>query len=125
MAALGLLGLGGVLALVLRRPEPSSEQLLAELERALHRAGRSIGQGVTLAGLEQRFRSAPDAAGYIRMLRLHRFAGASALPTAKQRRALRAALGAGLGPLGRLRALWALPPRIGSLTPHGARPHGA
>jgi transglutaminase-like putative cysteine protease len=125
IVVLGLLGLGGVLALVLRRGEPSSEQLLAELERALRRAGRPIGQGVTLAGLEQRFRSAPEAAGYIRSLRLERFAGAGTQPTAKQRRALRASLGAGLGPLGRLRALWALPPRIGSRTPRGGHPHGA
>jgi len=40
-----------------------------------------------------------------------RFAGDGALPTLRQRRALRAQLRAGLGLWGALRALWALPPR--------------
>jgi len=44
-------------------------------------------------------------------LRMARFAGDGALPTLRQRRALRAQLRAGLGLWGALRALWALPPR--------------
>ncbi len=90
---------------------PSGDELLAELERALARCGRRLSGGVTLAALERRFRASPDAAGYIRAIRLVRFRGAGDLPTQAQRRALRAQLGAGLGPLGRLRAWWALPPR--------------
>jgi protein-glutamine gamma-glutamyltransferase len=42
---------------------------------------------------------------------MQRFGGSSDRPTARQRRAVRAALRDGLGPLGRLRALWAFPPR--------------
>jgi len=65
-----------------------------------------------LAVLERRFRSSPGAAAYIREVRLSRFAGRQEPPSESGRRALRATLGNGLGPVGRLRALWALPPRI-------------
>jgi protein-glutamine gamma-glutamyltransferase len=88
-----------------------SEALLNELERALARSGRPIGDGVTLAAVERRLRTSPEAAAYVRALRLARFAGATELPTLGQRRALRAQLRAGLGLGGALRALWALPPR--------------
>ena len=112
IAGLGLLAL---LALSLRATiglrEPTGDELVAELERALARCGRRVSGGVTLALLERRFRSSADAAGYVRAIRMLRFADAGELPTATQRRALRAQLGAGLGVLGRLRALWALPPR--------------
>jgi protein-glutamine gamma-glutamyltransferase len=105
-----------LLALVLRATvrlrERSEEQLLVELERALARCGRSVGEGTTLASLEQRFRSSLDAAGYIRALRLARFAGDGERPTRAQRRALRGQLRAGLGPAGLLRAWWALPPQL-------------
>jgi transglutaminase-like putative cysteine protease len=89
----------------------SGDRLVAELERALARSGRPLAPGTTLAALEERFRSSPDAAGYIRALRVSRYAGTPAQPTAAQRRALRARLADGLGWSGRLRALWALPPR--------------
>ena len=89
---------------------PSPEDLLGELELALARTGRPIGNGVTLVALEHRFRESPGAAGYIRSLRLVRYGGASEGPSAAQRRALREQLGQGLGITGRLRALWALPP---------------
>ena len=95
-----------------RRAEASSDQLLSELERALARSGRPIGAGVTLAALEHRFRSSSGAAGYVRALRLARYGGAAAAPTAGQRRALRTQLRAGLGIGGMLRAWWALPPRL-------------
>jgi protein-glutamine gamma-glutamyltransferase len=88
-----------------------ADALLAELERALARSGRPLSEGVTLASLERRFRTAPDAAAYVRALRRARFAGDAELPTLHQRRALRAQLRAGLGLGGALRALWALPPR--------------
>ena len=73
-------------------------------------AGRCLA-GSTLAALEHRFRYTPEAAAYIAALRRMRFSRTGEAPTAAQRRALRAELGAGLGPLGRWRALWALPPR--------------
>jgi hypothetical protein len=69
---------------------------------------------VTLQALEQRFRASPEAAGYVRTLRLARFAGDPKLPRASQRRALRAQLAAGLGLAGKLRSWWALPPRVRS-----------
>ena len=107
--AVAMLGL--VLRVLVGPAQPSGDDLLAELERALARCGRPISDGLTLAALERRFRSAPDAAEYIHRLRLVRFGGTSELPTRAQRRALRAQLRAGLGAAGRLRALWALPPR--------------
>ncbi len=107
-----LLGLVAVGLLLTRGPaEPGIEELLAELERALARSGRPISAGVTLAELEHRFRIAPEAAAYVRALRLARFGGEPTHPTANQRRALRAQLRAGLGLGGVLRGLWALPPR--------------
>ncbi len=111
--------IGGVLALGLvigfiawrRLSPPGPEALLAELERALHRTGRPIADGVTLAALERRFRTSPDAAEYVRAIRLARFGDRAGQPTLEQRRALRGQLRAGLGFAGAMRALWALPPR--------------
>ena len=94
-----------------RRAPLGPDGLLAELERALARSGRPIGAGVTLAAVERRFRTSPEAAAYVRTLQAARFAGGTAMPTLGQRRALRAQLRAGLGIGGALRALWALPPR--------------
>ncbi len=101
-----------VLRATVRLRERSDEQLLIELEHALARCGRAVGEGTTLASLEQRFRSSLDAAGYIRALRLARFAGDGERPTKAQRRALRGQLRAGLGPAGLFRAWWALPPQL-------------
>jgi hypothetical protein len=87
---------------------------LSELERALARTGRPLRDGVTLAALERRFHDSPEAAAYIRALRLSRYGvgnGTDGTPTASGRRALRAQLRAELGATGWLRALWALPPR--------------
>lgn len=102
-----------VVALVATRgvANPTDEQLLAELERALARSGRPLAAGSTLAELEHRFRTSADAAAYVRAIRTIRFAGGGPGPTRHQRRALRAHLRAGLGLGGRVRALWALPPR--------------
>jgi protein-glutamine gamma-glutamyltransferase len=109
----------GVLAVLLgavyvawRRTAPlGPEGMLVELERALARSGRPITEGVTLAAVERRFRTSPEAAAYVRKLRLARYGGGTEMPTLGQRRALRAQLRAGLGFAGALRALWALPPR--------------
>jgi len=113
IAAIALLSLLARLArALLAASEPSGDELVLELERALARCGRPLAGGVTLAVLERRFRSSPGAAAYIREVRLSRFAGRQEPPSESGRRALRATLGNGLGPVGRLRALWALPPRI-------------
>jgi len=105
----GLLAVGFI---AWRRAAPlGPEGLLRELERALARSGRPISDGVTLAAVERRFRTSPEAAAYVRRLRVARFAGGSEMPTLLQRRALRAQLRAGLGFGGAVRALWALPPR--------------
>ncbi len=97
-------------ALRRRRTVPSDEAQLAELERAFARCGRPLSPAVTLSALEQRLDSAPEAAGYIRALRLARFAPGGAPADAAGRRALRRQLASGLGALGALRALIALPP---------------
>jgi hypothetical protein len=93
------------------RPEPGPEQDLRELERALTRTGRPLGPAVTLAALEHRFRDSAPAAAYVRGLRLGRYAERAPAPVSGGRRALREQLRQGLGATGRMRALWALPPR--------------
>ena len=84
---------------------------LPELERALRRARRPPGPGATLQALEDSFARSPAAAAYVRALREQRYGGRSGEPTLAQRRGLRSELGRGGGPIGRLRAWWALPPR--------------
>jgi hypothetical protein len=120
LGALALLGaLAAVAVLAVKRLQGGHEDpVVSELERALARSGRPLAPGTTLRELEHRFRSSPGAAGYVRALRLERYGGAGEPPTRAQRRALRARLAEGLGPTGRLRALWALPPwrAPGSLT---------
>jgi protein-glutamine gamma-glutamyltransferase len=110
--ALAILVALGLLGRTLLRPAPDTDDLLAELERALARTRRPLQAQTTLAALEHRFRDSAAAAGYIRALRLIRYSGAEQKPTAHGRRALRAQLRDGLGVSGRLRALWALPPRL-------------
>jgi protein-glutamine gamma-glutamyltransferase len=113
LIALGVLLVLVALGLVAwrRSGDLDEDALLAELERALARSGRPLSEGVTLATLERRFRTSPDAAAYVRTLRLSRFGSERRLPTLTQRRALRAQLRAGLGLGAALRSLWALPPR--------------
>ena len=67
--------------------------------------------GTTLRELEARLAGAPEAAAYLAALRSSRYRAHGDPPTAAGRRALRRELGHGLGVSGRLRALWALPPR--------------
>jgi transglutaminase-like putative cysteine protease len=120
--AVALLAAGGGFGVMLMRPARTAEQLVTELERALARSGRPVSDGATLASLERRLRSSPSAAQYVRAIRLARFGGHTELPTAAQRRALRAQLRFGLGTVGRLRALWALPPRPAPLHAAPRRP---
>ena len=109
--AIALVLVGGFMwALGARRAAAGGQALLDELERAFARCGRPLARDVTLSELERRARGEPDAAGYIRAIRLARFAPHAPRPTAVQRRAMRRQLRAGLGFLGRLRALVALPP---------------
>jgi transglutaminase-like putative cysteine protease len=104
--------LGALLLARLGSRTPRGEDpLLAELEVALHRTGRPAPPGTTLRTLEQRFAGSPDAVGYLRALREARYGHGAGGPTASQRTGLRRELARGLGPAGRLRALWALPPR--------------
>ena len=95
-----------------RRPALAPlDRAVAELEAALRRAGRPLETGTTLRQLEQRLGAPAEATAYLRALSASRYGPAPEAPTPAQRRALRRALAQGLGPAGRLRALWALPPR--------------
>ena len=95
-----------------RGPVSPLDRAVAELELALRRAGRPLQPGTTLRQLEQRFGGSSDeATAYLRALSASRYGATARLPTAEERRALRRALAQGLGTFGRLRALWALPPR--------------
>jgi transglutaminase-like putative cysteine protease len=104
------------------KPLGSDEAMVAELERALNRIGRPLPGGATLTWLERRVGGSADAAAYVRALRMSRFGGEAGQPTRSQRRALRRQLRLGRGPLGLLRAGWALPPRW--VAPWGRGPHG-
>jgi hypothetical protein len=114
LVAGGLALLAAPVAVVARRRrrvalmEPPA---LAELRRALSRSGRPAPPGLTLRRVEQLVAGSPAAGDYVRALSLERYGVGAAPPTPAQRRALRRELGRGLGVRGRLRALWALPPR--------------
>jgi hypothetical protein len=115
IAGVAVLALAGLVVLLLRRrgrePVPPLERAIAELDAALRRAGRPAPPGTTLRQLEARLGHAPEATAYLRALSAARYGPAPAPPTPAQRRALRRALGDGLGMTGRVRAWWALPPR--------------
>jgi protein-glutamine gamma-glutamyltransferase len=91
-------------------PAEALDRAVAELEGALRRAGRPAAAGTTLHQLEQRLGRTPEAAAYLRSLRVGRYAPTASAPPRGGRRALRRELAGGHGPVGRLRALWALPP---------------
>jgi hypothetical protein len=120
IALIAVIVLVAVTLIVLRarRVRRRPHDLLGELERALARTRRPVEDGVTLATLERRVSSSPQASAYVRTLRMARYGGAEARPTASQRRALRLELARGLGFTGRIRAFWALPPWV---RPHRAR----
>ena len=109
--ALLLLPLLGAVALWRNRrrfaTELAVDDEIDDLVRALRRAGRSVPAGETLVQLERRFGSPT----YLRGLRAARY-GAAPPPTPADRAAFRRELASGLGWAGRLRAWWALPPRI-------------
>ena len=93
-----------------RRHQPTAPEL-AELERALRRTGRDGRPPATLRDLERLLGPDPAASAYLTAVRRVRYAGGGEGPTPEERRALRRALGDGLGVAGRLRAFWALPPQ--------------
>jgi hypothetical protein len=94
-----------------RRSHPPTAPELVELERALRRTGRDPRPPATLSDLERLLGPDPDASDYLVAVRRQRYGGSAEGPTDAERAALRRALGDGLGVGGRLRALWALPPR--------------
>ena len=98
-----------------RGPVRPAAPELVELERALRRAGRAPAPDMTLRRLEQLLGASEPARAYLERLRLARYGSGAPAPSAAQRRALRRALGEGLGPAGRLRAWWALPPKTPAL----------
>ncbi len=100
-----------IAAFLITRPLRAGDGELAELERAFARAGRPLRPGTTLLSIERRLVAEPAAAAYVRGLRTARFGARAERPARGQRRALRSQLRMGLGPLGGIRALWALPPR--------------
>jgi hypothetical protein len=106
---LALLALLAVAVLRSRRRPGLHDPSLSELERALRRSGRPLAPSTTLADLEARL--GPGARGYLAALRSERFASGAAGPSATDRTELRRELARGLGATGRLRGLWALPPR--------------
>jgi transglutaminase-like putative cysteine protease len=112
------LGIVGALALVLlanlglaylRRP--SAAELAAEIERAFARCGRPLEAELTLTALAGDLADNPAAAAYVSALADVRYGQRRPGPAAGGRSALRHWLARGNGPLGWLRALWALPPR--------------
>lgn len=88
---------------------------LAELRRVLARTGRAPAPGTTLHAIEATLAGDAAAQGYVRALRLRRYGAAAPAVTPAGRAALRRALAAGLGPLGRLRAWSAMPPTAAEL----------
>jgi hypothetical protein len=114
-----VLVLGGLLGVwlkaVLRGPRGGTpmDRAVAELETALRILGRPVKTGTTLFQLERRLGSySPEVRAYFQWLSAGRYGPGAPPPARGGRRALRRALAAGLGPAGRLRALWALPPRV-------------
>jgi transglutaminase-like putative cysteine protease len=114
LLAAAVLALVAAFVVVLRRrgPGPGMDRAIAELEAALRRCGRPLRPGTTLRQLEHRLGDSPEIVAYLRALSAGRYSARPAPPPRGGRRALRRALGSGLGLTGRLRALWALPPRL-------------
>jgi hypothetical protein len=123
---LGLTGAGLLAAAVLwlrglrlaRKHRDDSEAEVRELENALRRMGYDLAPGTTLRVIEDRLSrvAGPASARYVKRLRDRRYAptngnGRVRGPTARDRRNLRRGLVVGSGPLGRLKAYVALPPR--------------
>jgi protein-glutamine gamma-glutamyltransferase len=120
IAVLAALALAGAVVLARRGRLPGGPLApeVAELQRALHRTGRTPAPATTLSALERTLGGSDAAVGYLRAVRAHRYGGAPGGPTAADRRALRRELASGLGATGRLRAWWALPPVFGRRGPY-------
>jgi transglutaminase-like putative cysteine protease/FtsH-binding integral membrane protein len=89
------------------------DRAVAELEGALRTLGRPVRTGTTLSQLERRLGPySPEVSAYLHALTAGRYAPTPTPPARGGRRALRRALAQGLGLTGRVRALWALPPRV-------------
>ncbi len=127
LAAVTLVGLGALAGAALfflrarlrarRRIAADPDASLHELRAALSRLRYEIEPGTTLAELERRLaeEAGPAAARYVRRLNDGRYARAGARPPGRSaRRALRRALTARGGRLGRVRGYLALPPRLGA-----------
>lgn len=114
LLAAAVLGVANLAARIRRRERPAAhERDVAELRRALARVGEPAPATLTLRRLEERLEASagPPAARYVQMLRQRRYAReGGSMPGRAERSALRRALASGRGPLGRLRALAALPP---------------
>lgn len=111
LALAGVVLLGGAAAVARRLTRARRADGVAELADALRRCGRAPAPTVTLRELERRLRGTEAAGAYVRALREARYGWPPEASGAGGRRALRRELARGLGPSGRLRALWALPPR--------------
>jgi transglutaminase-like putative cysteine protease len=114
VVAIAAIVLAGIVRIVRgpRRRFQLGDPQLAELERALWRSRRVPAPQTTLSRLEQVLGGSPGAQAYLRKLREARFGYGAGGPGPAERRALRRELAAGLGVAGRIRALWALPPRL-------------
>ena len=110
-AVLVLAGLG-LFVRSLLRPEPTDDELVPSSSgRCRAPGGRSpTGSRSPRSSTASAARRTPPPTSA--HLRLSRYAGGDGRPTAAQRRALRQQLRYGLGVSGRLRSLWALPPRL-------------
>jgi len=92
------------------RGPAGEDREIAELLTALSRTGREVPARATLRELEARLGGSP----YVRALAAARYGPRPVPLDAAARRAFRRELSAGLGLAGRLRALWAVPPRRGA-----------
>ncbi len=95
-----------------RRVREDCAPELVELERALRICRRPVAVAVTLRDLEAPLGGTEGARGYLRAVASQRYGATGAAPTKAQRKALRHELARGLGRLGRVRAWWAVPPRL-------------
>lgn len=112
--ALLVVGAGAVGVVTLRRnvarDRAPVQMALDDLERAMRRIGQPLPPGSTLGALGRRFAGTPGEP-YLRSLERARYGPADSRgPDARERAGLRRLLAARGGPLGRLRAWWALPP---------------
>jgi hypothetical protein len=107
LPVLGLLVAGLAWRRIRGRGAEGGDREIAELLTALRRTGREVPAEATLHQLEARL----GGSSYVRALAAARYGPRPVPLDAAARRAFRRELSAGLGLPGRLRALWAVPPR--------------